>query len=86
MLTDTLAIWAEYADQRKGVLQYREPVYTKNFVPQKMLESEDYIIRVDILRSKVLAIIENVKIIANIPGSELIRVGEDRISLAELAA
>ena len=86
VLTDTLAIWAEYADQRKGVLQYRKPVYTKNFFPQKILESEDYIIRVDILRSKVLAIIKNVGIIADIPGSELIRVGEDRVSIAELAA
>ena len=86
VLTDILATWAENADQRKGALKYRTAVYSRNFVRKDVIEAEDYIVGVDILRSKINQLLDNIKNVSQIPGANVVRVGEKRISLAEVEA
>ena len=86
VLTDILTTWAENADQRKGALKYRTAVYSRNFVRKDFIEAEDYIVGVDILRSKINQLPDNIKEVSQIPGANVVRVGEKRISLAEVEA
>ena len=86
VLTDILATWAENADQRKGALKYRTAVYSRNFVRKDVIAAEDYIVGVDILRSKINQLLDNIKKVSQIPGANVVRVGEKRISLAEVEA
>ena len=84
VLSDILATWADFADERKGVLRYKISPYSQNFVRTDFLKSEDYIVAVDLLRSKIKLAQENMRRIAELPGAEVIRVGEEKISLAEV--
>ncbi|MBI4445349.1 MAG: hypothetical protein HY645_05505 [Acidobacteria bacterium] len=86
VLNDILATWAESADQQKGALKYRVPVYSRNIVQKEFIEAEDYVIRVDLLRSKANRIIENVEFLSGLPGATVMRVGKERISLPEIGA
>ncbi|MBI4454598.1 MAG: hypothetical protein HY644_01725 [Acidobacteria bacterium] len=86
ILNDILGTWASFADQRKGMLQYRRPVYSRNVVQKEFIEAEDYIVAVDILRSKANRILGNIGSISDLPGATTIRVGKERISLQEIQA
>jgi hypothetical protein len=84
VLNDILATWAQNADQRKGALKYRVPVYSRNIIQKEFIEAEDYIIAVDILRSKINRILENIDSLSKLPGATVMRTGRQRISLAEV--
>jgi hypothetical protein len=86
VLHDTLATWAQHAAQRKGVLKYDIAVLSKNILPAQLIETEDYVVIVDILRSKILRTLSNIDRIAALPGANLARTGEGRVSLAEIRA
>ena len=86
VMADILATWATEADQRKGAFKYRIPVYSRNIIQKGMLESEDYIISIDILRAKIKRILDNIKTISELPGAQVARVGRERISLAEISS
>jgi hypothetical protein len=86
VLEDTLAIWARQAAERKGALKYNVSVLSRNILPQGAIESEDYIIVVDMLRSKILRILANIDAVSTLPGAAVVRVGSERISLAEARA
>ena len=86
VLTGILATWAANADQRKGALKYRTAVYSRNFMRKDFIEAEDYIVGADILRSKINQLLDNIKEVSGIPGANVVRVGEKRISLAEVEA
>ena len=86
ILTEILANWADYADKTKGALKYRIPTYSKNFIRKETLKSEDYVVAIDLLRSRFYKVLENVNSTAGIPGAQLVRVGPDRFSLAEVRA
>ena len=84
VLDDTLATWARQADERKGALQYNIPVFSKNILRRDLIEAEDYITGIDILRAQVRRIIANIDEIATLPGAAVIRIGDGRTSLAEV--
>ena len=86
VLSDILAVWAEQATTRKGVLVYQVGMYTKNLLLNDFLEADDYIIRMDVLRGKVKRFISNLIALEALPGARVIRVGETRISLTEIRA
>ena len=52
VLDDTLATWARQADERKGALRYNIPVFSKNILQRDLIEAEDYITGIDILRAR----------------------------------
>ena len=84
VLDDTLATWARQADERKGALRYNIPVFSKNILRWDLIEAEDYITGIDILRAQVRRIITNIDEIALLPGAAVIRIGDGRTSLAEI--
>ena len=86
VLMDILSTWAEDMAQRKGALKYRQAVYSRNFVRKDFIEAEDYLIGVDILRSKINQLLANIREVSQIPGARVMRVGKKRISLAEVEA
>ena len=86
VLDDTLAVWARQAEERKGALLYDIPILSTNILRRDLLETEDYLTGVDILRTQVMRIIANVDEIKRLPGAMLIRVGGDRGSLVEAGA
>ena len=84
VLDDTLATWARQADERKGALRYNIPVFSKNILRPDLIEAEDYITGIDILRAQVRRIIVNIDEIATLPGAAVIRIRDGRTSLAEI--
>ena len=84
VLDDTLATWARQADERKGALRYKIPVFSKNILRRDLIETEDYITGIDILRAQVRRIIANIDEIATLPGAAVIRLDDGRTSLAEI--
>src|SRR4029450_13407001 len=85
-LKDTLSTWAQQVDTRKGALKYDIQMYTRASVPVDLVEHEDFLIAVDVLRAKTLAILETVDQIAKLPGAAAFRASPERLSLGEIRA
>ena len=49
-----------------------------------MLEREDYLVAIDILRLKTTRVLDTLTEIAKLPGALTIRVGQDRVTLADV--
>ena len=86
ILTDTLATWARQVVEQKGATRYNVPVFSRNILDEGVLESEDYLIGVDILRVKAQRVIESIDELEKLPGAEIIRTGDGRVSLPEVRA
>lgn len=84
ILDDTLAEWARQAREQKGALKYDIPVFSSNILQRDVVRNDDYIIAVDILRTKVSKILINIDLISKVPGAALMRTGKTRLSLAEI--
>ena len=59
VLDDILATWARHAAERKGALRHYIPVFSKNILRPDLIEAEDYITGIDVLRAQVRRIIAN---------------------------
>ncbi len=84
VLDDTLSKWARQAREQKGALKYDIPVFSSNILQRDVVRNDDYIIAVDILRTKVSKILTNIDLISKVPGAALMRTGKTRLSLAEI--
>jgi hypothetical protein len=85
-LLDILATWAKQADERKGATKYNVDVLSPNILQRDILEREDYLIAIDILRAKTARVLATIEEIGELPGAKTIRVGEKRVALAEVRA
>jgi hypothetical protein len=72
VLDDTLSEWARQAREQKGALKYDIAVFSGNILQRDVVRNEDYIIAVDILRTKVSKILTNIDLISKVPGAALI--------------
>jgi hypothetical protein len=86
VLLDILATWARQADERKGATKYNVDVLSASILQRDMLDQEDYLVAIDILRSKTSRVLATIDEIAKLPGAKTIRVGEARVTLAEVRA
>jgi hypothetical protein len=86
VLLDILATWAKQADERKGATKYNVDVLSPGILRREMLEQEDYLVAIDILRAKTARVLATIEEIAQLPGAKTIRVGENRVTLAEIRA
>jgi hypothetical protein len=84
VLNDTLVTWARQADERRGVTKYNIPVFSRNILDRSAIDSEDYLVGIDILRGKTRRIIDSIDQIAKLPGAEIMRAGKEKVSLAEV--
>jgi hypothetical protein len=86
VLMDTLNTWAKQADERKGASKYNVDVLSTDILQRDVLDREDYMVGIDILRSKTNRVIDTINEIAKLPGARTIRVGERHTTLAEVRA
>ena len=86
VLDDALATWARQAAERKGALWYNIPVLSKNILRWDLIEAEDFVTGIDILRAQVRRVLDNIDEIATLPGAAVIRIDDGRTSLAEIRA
>ncbi|MGB7219661.1 MAG: hypothetical protein WBD07_12745 [Vicinamibacterales bacterium] len=85
-LTDVLATWAKQAIELKGATVYNVPVLSRNILRPDLLETEDYLVAVDVLRVTVNRILDVASKLESLPGAEIIRTGKDQVSLTEVKA
>ena len=86
VLNDTLKIWAEQAELRKGVLKYQAPVISSRILTRDSLESLDYMVAVDRLRSQVIRVLRSVDDLSRLPGALTLRTSTDGVTLPEVRA
>jgi hypothetical protein len=86
VLTDTLRLWAEQAELRRGVLKYPAPVLSSRVVTRESLESLDYLVAVDRLRSEVARTIRSIDDLSKLPGATTIRSAKEDVTLPEIRA
>lgn len=86
VLQDILDGFAKYADQQKGALKYRVSVPSRNIIPTTLLEDEDYIVALDVLRTTIARIRQAVTQIQALPNADTVRVGQNRLALVDISA
>lgn len=84
ILNDILSSWANRAAKEKGVLSYRLPVFSRNILAGGILDAEDYIVALDVLRTRIQKVLQNIDDLLEVPGAEVLRTGSDEISLSEI--
>ena len=85
-LADVLATWAKQAVDLRGATLYNVPVLSRNILRADLLETEDYLVAVDVLRVTVNRILDAASKIESLPGAEIIRTGKEQVSLTEVKA
>jgi len=86
VLIDILNTWAKQADERKGATKYNVDVLSASSLPRDVIEREEYLVAIDILRSNASRVLATIDEIAKLPGAKSIRVGEGRETLADVRA
>lgn len=81
-LLDTLATWARYAQNEQHVLKYRITVFSPQMIGPSYAGGEP-VVAVQVLRSKIEKVLENINALLEVPGAELIR-SSDGASLEEI--
>jgi hypothetical protein len=84
VLTDVLNEWASHAIRDQHVLKYQISILSPNVLNELPVGDEDYIVRLQILRSKVVRVINNIDSLALIPSAVLVRTPVDALSLQEI--
>src|SRR5437764_9754643 len=83
VLIDILNNWADFATNEQHGLDYRVAVLTPQILDQSEVQSGDPIVSIQVLRSKIYRVIENIEELNRLPAAELTR-ASDHMSLAEL--
>jgi hypothetical protein len=86
VLMDTLNTWARQADERRGANKYDVAVLSASLLQKDLLEREDYLVAIDILRSKANRVLETLDEIARLPGARIIKIGPESLTLADVRA
>ncbi len=84
VLRGVLNEWAEDAAKVRGALRYNLPVFSKALIQKDILKSEDYLVGVDMLRTKISRVIGSIDQLMKIPGIQVIRLPESGVSLPEI--
>jgi hypothetical protein len=86
VLLDVLATWAKQADERKGATKYNVDILSPSVLHRQMLDQEDYLVAIDNMRAKTARVLATLDEIDKLPGAKALRVGEDRVTVAEVRA
>ena len=84
ILNDILIAYAEDADKVKGALKYRISVPTRNILRRDIIDEEDYIISLDMIRTAIQRVQTALTAIKPIPGADIVRVGTTSFGLVDL--
>lgn len=83
VMNDILNVWTENS-RAQGVFKFNLNVYSENILSDVINSQDDYLILVDRLRVTINRILKNLSDLSAIPGAQLVRVGEQQVSLGEL--
>lgn len=86
MLDDVLLTWANDAESKRGVLKQRVKVLTSNVLDVATGGRQSLFVRVNLVWTNIDRVIRNIAEVEALPGAELVRFGEQRVSLAEVRA
>ncbi len=84
VLMDILQTWSDYAEKVKGANIYQIPLITKNVLNKNDLDSQEYIVAIDILKDSVSRALQDVEKIWKIPGAANFRIKDSGISLLDI--
>jgi hypothetical protein len=83
VLNDTLAVWAVQAE-RTGAMKYQLPILSSLVLSKESLDSEDYLVAAEQLRSTADRIISTLSALEKVPGAHTVRTLKDGVSLVEI--
>ena len=86
MLDDVLLTWANDSESRRGVLKQRVRVLTPNILDVATIGKQSLFVRANLVWTNIDRVIRNMVEVEALPGAELVRFGEQRVSLAEVRA
>ncbi|MGZ5441420.1 MAG: hypothetical protein ACXW5U_03970 [Thermoanaerobaculia bacterium] len=84
VLLDILAVWAEVTAKDKGVALYDLAILSSGIFEREQLASYDYIVALDLIRSRMNRVIANIDELSRLPGAKVLRTRGSGRSLAEL--
>jgi hypothetical protein len=84
VLIDILNAWANFATNEQHVVEYRLAVLSPQIVEQTGMDRGEALIDVQILRSRLMRVLENIDQISELPAADLARTKKDQLSLAEI--
>lgn len=84
VLNDILADWARYAVDRKHVLEYEVDVPNVNVLRTDLVPGDNSFVALDVLRGRINRIAGSVDELARLPGADMVRVGEQNVSLLDV--
>jgi hypothetical protein len=82
-LVDVLNEWSSHAIREQHVLKYPMSMLSPDFLKTSSIADDDYIVRLQILRSKIFRIMNNIGPLEKVPGAPLVRTA-DGLSLQEI--
>jgi hypothetical protein len=85
VIEDVLAVWLDQSRSR-GVFKFDLNIYSANLLQEIVDTNSDYTLLLDRLRLAITRIFGNLQALGQIPGSQLVRVGDKQVSLGELEA
>lgn len=86
ILDDTLKTWAQFAAERKGALLHNVPVIGRSVLQWEQIATQEYLIGVDMLRTHIARVLENIDVLRKLPGADTVRGGPNQLTLAEVKA
>lgn len=86
VLDDVLQTWANQSETKRGVLKQRVKVLTPNILDIGSAGKHAPFVRANLVWTNIDRIIRNIAEVQALPGAELVRFGEQRVSLAEVRA
>jgi hypothetical protein len=82
VLADILNSWSEIVINEQHALDYRVSVLSPQILDQSEVQNNDPIVAIEVLRSKIYQVVDNIEEINKLPAAELVKTS-DRMSLAE---
>ena len=86
VLDDVLLTWANDSESKRGVLKQRVKVLTPNVLDVATVGRQSLFVRANLVWTNIDRVIRNIAEVEALPGAELVRFSEQRVSLAEVKA
>lgn len=83
-MPEILDLWAQESEQRRGVMRARVAVLTPAVFDWSNSPDESLLVRADLIRGTIFRVADNIAEVEELSGSELIRAGDQQVSLREV--
>lgn len=83
-LSDVLTAWAEQSESQRGVLDIQVQVLSPGSLDVGLDDAGSRLIRADLIRTALRRLEANVQEVELLPGASLIRLGDNRVTFAEV--